>query len=383
MAIRKVIDFYSQGLRYFRQLLDGPGTIVANTYLRGNASATALEFSNTIPAFVGWQFVDANAQIISLGSGTLVAGATTSFTLTSAIVDVNTGQFYANNGMYVGAPAANARTPFGAVEVANLPGVYFRNSAPNDGGWITFEDQVGPSIVRHRWGIEGSPYNGDFRHTDEVRYCRWDASANLFTLESADGTNVHEINGAGTTVFNQQGSDLDFRIEGDTDTEIFFIDASTDRVGISTTTPSQTLDVQGNVNVSGEMMGSRFGFQAGLTSASSVTTSGYMRVGTATMSATIGVVMTRPGSVTGVSGITTASGFVGSGNMVFESRINNSVVLSATVNVTGAGTFSQTATQARNTSTFVAGDVIQLSFSNAGVYNKSDILVNVDVQYDT
>ncbi len=48
----------------------------------------------------------------------------------------------------------------------------------------------------------------------------------------------------GDAIFNESGADKDFRIEGDTDTEIFMVDASADAVGISTTTPSSGLDIQ-------------------------------------------------------------------------------------------------------------------------------------------
>jgi len=51
----------------------------------------------------------------------------------------------------------------------------------------------------------------------------------------------------GTAIFNEDGADSDFRIESDTDTEIFFVDASTNRVGIGTTTPTHKLQVDGQV----------------------------------------------------------------------------------------------------------------------------------------
>jgi hypothetical protein len=44
-------------------------------------------------------------------------------------------------------------------------------------------------------------------------------------------------------VFNELGEDVDFRIEGDTDANLLFVDASTDRIGIGTATPGQVLDV--------------------------------------------------------------------------------------------------------------------------------------------
>ena len=39
-------------------------------------------------------------------------------------------------------------------------------------------------------------------------------------------------------VVNDSGADVDFRVEGENDTELFFVDGSADAIGISTTTPS-------------------------------------------------------------------------------------------------------------------------------------------------
>ena len=41
----------------------------------------------------------------------------------------------------------------------------------------------------------------------------------------------------GSVVVNEPGDDVDFRVEGDTDPDLLFVDASTDRVGIGTNTP--------------------------------------------------------------------------------------------------------------------------------------------------
>ena len=51
----------------------------------------------------------------------------------------------------------------------------------------------------------------------------------------------------GTFVFNESGADKDFRIEGDTKANLFFADASTDRVGINTNAPDMFLDITGTV----------------------------------------------------------------------------------------------------------------------------------------
>lgn len=80
-----------------------------------------------------------------------------------------------------------------------------------------------------------------------------------------DGTQFQLVNGASqsasivtenltvnkATVLNESGGDNDTRIEGDTDANLFFADASTDRVGIGTNTPATKLDVDGATIVRG------------------------------------------------------------------------------------------------------------------------------------
>jgi hypothetical protein len=53
------------------------------------------------------------------------------------------------------------------------------------------------------------------------------------------------LNTSGQVVFNDAGADVDFRVEGDTDANLLFVDASTDRVGIGTSSPSSRLAVIG------------------------------------------------------------------------------------------------------------------------------------------
>ena len=67
-------------------------------------------------------------------------------------------------------------------------------------------------------------------------------AAGSFTTLGATG-NVN-LNG-GTFVFNDAGADLDARFEGDTDANLLFLDASTDRVGIGTNSPGAKLNLIG------------------------------------------------------------------------------------------------------------------------------------------
>ncbi len=51
------------------------------------------------------------------------------------------------------------------------------------------------------------------------------------------------------TVFNEQGNDANFRIEGDTDVDLFFVDAGTNRIGISTNAPDCLFEIEGELQV--------------------------------------------------------------------------------------------------------------------------------------
>ena len=71
---------------------------------------------------------------------------------------------------------------------------------------------------------------------------------------SANGTltvagNV-EFDG-GSFIFNQSSADVDFRIEGNGDANLFFTDAGNDRVGIKTGSPSTELHVVGGIKATG------------------------------------------------------------------------------------------------------------------------------------
>lgn len=57
----------------------------------------------------------------------------------------------------------------------------------------------------------------------------------------------------GAFVFNESGADKDARFEGDTDANLLFLDASTDRIGIGTSSPAAKLDVNGSAAITGNV----------------------------------------------------------------------------------------------------------------------------------
>lgn len=68
-----------------------------------------------------------------------------------------------------------------------------------------------------------------------------------FQTNNADRLRI----GLSEAVFNEPGNNYDIRIEGDTDANLFFSDASTDRIGIGTATPGFKFDVNGMINTPG------------------------------------------------------------------------------------------------------------------------------------
>jgi hypothetical protein len=74
-------------------------------------------------------------------------------------------------------------------------------------------------------------------------------------ISSAGATNNFGIFvNSGTNIFNHVAGDYDFQIKGDTEDHLFYLDASTDRLGIGTVSPDCRLHVIGTVSTTGFRM---------------------------------------------------------------------------------------------------------------------------------
>jgi hypothetical protein len=71
-----------------------------------------------------------------------------------------------------------------------------------------------------------------------------DDTGTIVTNSGNQAGSFTTLNTSGAVVFNDAGADVDFRVEGDTEANLLFVDASTDRVGIGTSSPAQRLHIE-------------------------------------------------------------------------------------------------------------------------------------------
>jgi hypothetical protein len=95
-------------------------------------------------------------------------------------------------------------------------------------------------------GFQGDPNTG-----------LYSPGADAFSLV-AGGTAYVDLTTA-RLIVNEGGADFDVRMEGDTDVNLFFLDASTDRIGIGTAAPGVKLDVNGTLNATAYQVGGAAG----------------------------------------------------------------------------------------------------------------------------
>jgi hypothetical protein len=75
-----------------------------------------------------------------------------------------------------------------------------------------------------------------------------------FETVTAGALTEKMIIGTTNLVINDPGNIFNVRIEGDTDANLFYTDATNSRVGIGTITPAQKLDVAGSINLTGNVI---------------------------------------------------------------------------------------------------------------------------------
>jgi hypothetical protein len=75
-----------------------------------------------------------------------------------------------------------------------------------------------------------------------------------FETATAGASTEKMIIGTTNLVINEIGAIYNVRIEGDTDANLFYTDATNSRIGIGTISPAQKLDVVGNIQLTGNVI---------------------------------------------------------------------------------------------------------------------------------
>ena len=109
-----------------------------------------------------------------------------------------------------------------------------RNSANND--WIELFQLDGTLTLE-----DGSASTPALAFRDDLNTGIFSSAADTFNVATAG---VERMELGATTIFNEDGADVDFRIEGDTVANLFYVDAGNDRVGINTNSPLGHLGVK-------------------------------------------------------------------------------------------------------------------------------------------
>ena len=116
---------------------------------------------------------------------------------------------------------------------------------------------VGTNTSAGAFNVLGTSYHSDDIYLRDGAVNGGDVLVRIF--DSADDGIIdvyennalnHRIHGNGTSVFNEQGNNnADIRMESDVNTNMFFLDASVNRIGINTNSPDNILDVNGKLSV--------------------------------------------------------------------------------------------------------------------------------------
>jgi len=212
-----------------------------------SAVATALNDANTYSNYAADTGV-ANAYVVTLTgvSTTYSAGLRIQFKAGAAntgasTLNVNGGgtkniTFQDASALSSGTIAANA-----IVDVMYDGTQFLLMNDP--AGTVGTGDVVGPAGATDNAIVRFDGATGKLVQNSVVTIA--DSTGDVAGVGALSATGNVSFDG-GTFVFNESGADKDFRIEGDTEPNLFFTDASTDRVGIGTSLPSSKLEVKNN-----------------------------------------------------------------------------------------------------------------------------------------
>jgi hypothetical protein len=144
-----------------------------------------------------------------------------------------------------------------ARDKANIPSLNFSSTGIDDNATstaITINSSEQVAFTDGTVSLPSITNLGDentgifFPSADTIAFSEGGTEAMRITSDGRLGigttTPTEKLSVDGSVIFNESGNNVDFRVEGDTDANLLFVDASTDRVGIGNSSPSFKLDVK-------------------------------------------------------------------------------------------------------------------------------------------
>lgn len=131
-------------------------------------------------------------------------------------------------------------------------------SVPSKSGWVILDpiqDSTNP------YGSDGTIQFANNQSFSGVTSLSWDTASSSLLVGGSGLSSADNILSTSTltTIFNEQSLDKDFRIEGSGTTHMFFVDASLNRIGINTSSVSDTLTINTPSNLGIRLNGSGLG----------------------------------------------------------------------------------------------------------------------------